>query len=79
MGTTQPAFTRSKVTIEMLKQGMSHWRRSGVFIVNVEHIYTPCSSVSIVNFEQVNAGWAVTSSHLSNTITASLYMETNYG
>ena len=79
MGTTQPAFTCSKVTIEMLKQDMSHWRRSGVFIVNVEHIYTPCSSVSIVNFEQVNAGWAVTSSHLSNTITASLYMETNYG
>ena len=51
MGTTQPVFTCSKVTIEMLKQDMSHWRRSGVFIVNVEHIYTPCSSVSIVNFE----------------------------
>ena len=31
-----------------------HWRRSGVFIVNFEH--TPCSSVSIVNFEQVNSG-----------------------
>ena len=34
------------------------WRRSGVFIVNFEHIsHPPCSSVSIVNFEQVNAGW----------------------
>ena len=26
-------------------------------IVNSEHIFTHCSSVSIVNFEQVNAGW----------------------
>ena len=30
------------------------WRRSCVFIVNFEHI---SRSVSIVNFEQVNAGW----------------------
>ena len=30
-----------------------------VFIVNVEH-FTPCSSVSIVSFEQVNAGWQTT-------------------
>ena len=29
---------------------------SGVFIVNFEHI-SPCSSVSIVKIEQVNAGW----------------------
>ena len=27
-----------------------------VFIVNFEHIFTPCSSVSIVNLEQVNVG-----------------------
>ena len=34
------------------------WRRSGVFIVNFEHItFLPCSSVSIINFEQVNTGW----------------------
>ena len=32
-----------------------HWR-SGVFIVNYEHI-SLCSSVSIVNFEHVNADW----------------------
>ena len=32
------------------------WRPSGVFIVNFEHIYT-FFSVSIVTFEQVNAGW----------------------
>ena len=31
-------------------------RRSGVFIVNFEHIYT-FSSVSIVEFEQVNVSW----------------------
>ena len=29
---------------------------SGVVIVNFKH-FTPCSSVSVVNFEQVNAGW----------------------
>ena len=34
-----------------------HWRRSGVFIVNFEHNFTSCSSVSIINFVQVNAGW----------------------
>ena len=34
------------------------WRRSGAFIVNFDHIsHPPCSSVSIVNFEQVNVGW----------------------
>ena len=34
------------------------WRRYGVFIVNFEHItFLPCSSVSIINFEQVNTGW----------------------
>ena len=36
----------------------THWRRSGVFIVNCEHIFTPCYSISIVYFEHVNAGWA---------------------
>ena len=34
------------------------WRRSGVFIVNFETYFTPCSSVYIVNFEHVVAGWA---------------------
>ena len=50
---TQPAITCSKLTIETL----GHWRRFGVFIVNLEHISHLCSSVSLVNFEQVNAGW----------------------
>ena len=34
------------------------WRHSNVFIVNVTY-FTSCSSVSIVTFEQVNAGWEV--------------------
>ena len=38
---------------------MPERRRSGVFIVNFEHILTPFSSVSIVYFEQVNVGWVV--------------------
>ena len=41
-------------TTQILKR---NWRRFGVFIVNFEHISHRCSSVSIVNFEQVNAGW----------------------
>ena len=34
-------------------------RRFGGFIVNSEHISHLCYSVSIVNFEQVNAGWSM--------------------
>ena len=40
-----------------LKTQKNHWRCSGVFTVNFEHIFTPCFSVSIVNFEQINTGW----------------------
>ena len=32
----------------------THWHRSDVFIVNFD---TPCSNISIINFEQVNTGW----------------------
>ena len=35
------------------------WCRSAVFIVNYRTCFTPCSSVSIVNFEQINAGWVI--------------------
>ena len=31
-----------------------HWRRSAVFTVNLEHVSHLFSSVSIVEFEQVN-------------------------
>ena len=40
----------SKLTIKAVHQ--RQWRRSGTFIVNF-------SSISIVNFEQVNVSWAV--------------------
>ena len=33
--------------------------RSGVFILNFEHILKPFSSVSIVYFEQVNVSWDI--------------------
>ena len=50
----------SKLTIKTPKR--RYWRRFGVlrrfgvFIVNFEHISHLCSIVSIVNFEQLNAG-----------------------
>ena len=69
---SQSAITCSKLTIETLEQRCEicskltikppkrrQWRRFGGFIVNFEHISQLCSSVSIVNFEQVNAGWDV--------------------
>ena len=43
----------SKLTIKIPER--RHWHRSGIFIVNFEH-FTPCSSVSIVNFEHVITG-----------------------
>ena len=48
--TTQLTITCSKLTIETLEQGVKY--------VQVENKNTrTCSSVSIVNIEQVNAGW----------------------
>ena len=43
----------SKLTIKTPER--RQYRRSGFFIVNFEHI--SCCGVSIVNLEQVNAGW----------------------
>ena len=37
---------------------MCHWHRSGVFIINVEHI-SHLDLVFYVIFEQVNAGWVL--------------------
>ena len=47
----------SKLTIKTSER--RQYCRSGVFIVNFEHIshLVPCSSVSSVNFEHVIAGW----------------------
>ena len=42
---------------------ISFLRQSGVFIVNFEH-FTPFSSISFVDFEQVNANWVVDARYL---------------
>ena len=57
----------SKLTIKTPER--PHWLRSGVFIVNFEHNFSSCSSISIVNFEQVIAGWDV-------IMTANIYFQT---
>ena len=56
---TLSGITCSKLTMETLEQKceICHCRHFGVFIVNFEHISHLCSSVSIVNFEQVDGGW----------------------
>ena len=46
MQSAQSAFTCSKLTTETLEQGVKYVQS-----------FTPCSSVSIVNFEKVNADW----------------------
>ena len=53
--TRTKVWNMSKVNNKDTKR--RHWRRFGVFIVNIEHSSHLCSSVSIVNFEQVNSGW----------------------
>ena len=46
----------SKLTIKIPER--RQWRRSGIFIVNFEHIsHLSCCTVSIINFEHVIAGW----------------------
>ena len=49
---TQWAFTCSKLTMETLEQGVKY-----VYLLTLNIYFTPCSSVSIVNFEQVLADW----------------------
>ena len=69
---TQIMFTCSKSTIETLERGVKicskltikaperlHWRLPDVYIVNFEHISYPFFSVSIVDFEQVNASCVI--------------------
>ena len=62
-GNNRNARTRyeicSKLTIKTPDR--RQWRRSGIFIVNFEHISSCSSSVSIVTFEHVNAGLECTS------------------
>ena len=59
----QLTFTCSKSTIETLekkweicsKLTIKTWRRSGVFVINFEHI----SHLFSVDFEQANVSWVV--------------------
>ena len=47
----------SKFTLKTPEQ--RHWRLSGVFILLFRTYLTPCSSVSVINFEHVNTGWVL--------------------
>ena len=53
-----------------------HWRCSGVFIANFEHI-SHFYRVSILNFEQVNVSWAVNSEQ-NSTLNSSQYLEITF-
>ena len=55
-GHSHITFTYSKSTIEKLVKS-SDGRRSGVFIVNFQHISHFLSSFSVVDFEQVIVRW----------------------
>ena len=65
---THLTFICSRATVETLEKVCSkltktserrHWRRSGIFIANYEHISHLISSASIVDFEQVNVSWVL--------------------
>ena len=61
---SQPAITCSKLTIEALEQRCKICSKLTIKThINFEHISHLCSSVSIVIFEQVNAGWAMKLTH----------------
>ena len=64
LGLTQSVITRSMLTTKTLRSRCEicskltiktskrrHWRRSGVFVVTFDLYFTPCSSVSILNFD----------------------------
>ena len=45
----------SKLTIKTPER--HHWRRSNVSLLLTLNYFTPCSSVSIVNFEHIITSW----------------------
>ena len=53
----------SKLTIKTTER--RQWRRSGCLYCQLWTYSMPCSSVSIVNFEQANAGWEAKLSKLT--------------
>ena len=55
----------SKLTIKTPERRHCRRSRSAVFIVNFEHILHFFSSVSIVDFEQVNVRWVLSVIFLS--------------
>ena len=69
--TSQPAITCSNLTIKTLEQGVKYVQinnkdtRTTPFAsfwflyCSLWTYFTPCSSISIVNFQQVNAGWGL--------------------
>ena len=65
---SQPAFTCSKLTIEIQEQGVKYVQinnkrhqndANGVSLLLTWIYFTPYSSVSIVNFEHVNDSWVL--------------------
>ena len=60
VGTRTRCEACSKLTTKTLER--RHLHCSCVFIVNLEHYFTPCPTVSIANFEYVIAGWNIVTS-----------------
>ena len=54
----------SKLTIKTPER--RHWRLSGVFIVKLGKYFTPFSSASIIDFEQVNFSWGASKATVLN-------------
>ena len=48
---------RNEICSRLTIKTTERQRRSAVFVVNFEHIFTHCSNVSIVNFEHIITGW----------------------
>ena len=61
---TQSAITCSKLIIETLEQGVKYVQK---LAKKTAERRTPCSSVSIVNFERVNAYWECEISYSSKS------------
>ena len=53
---SQPTFTCSKLTTETLEKGVKYVKFNNID-TRTRTYFTPCSSVSIADFEQINAGW----------------------
>ena len=70
--------TRCEICSKLTLKTPERRRRSVVFIDNFEHISHLCSSVSIVNFEQVNATWEVKFSPVWENLVKSIKQYVNH-